>query len=293
MGHMPVLAVESVDLLLVNPAGLYIDGTVGLGGHSKRIVSKLSDNGLLWGFDWDEEMLNHARQTLLPESSRVEFFREGFSCIGQHLAAREMVADGILLDLGLNSKVLDDPSRGFLYRDPSAELDMRMDRSRPRTAAMLLASGGEEELERVFREYGEVRKPKTVARAIVHARRIGPIVCAKDLIEALRRAHALAGGPAELSRIWQALRYEVNEEMAELSRFVQEVHDWIRPGGRVCVISYESISDRMIKSLHRRVGDKESRFRLLTRRVVVPGREEIRSNPRARSAKLRAMERTA
>lgn len=289
MRHEAVMVAETVAHLIGHPAGLYIDGTVGQAGHATRILSELSAGGRLWGFDWDAEMLKYA-STALCADRRVQLFNEGFSRIGGRLAARGAKADGILLDLGLNSAVLDDADRGFLHKDPDAVLDMRMDRARPLTAAEVIARYSEPELERVFREYGESRKPAVAARAIVQARRRAPIEHAGDLIGVLRRARAVPGGPAELSRIWQALRYEVNQELVELADFIRGVHDWITSGGRLCVISYESISDRMVKSLHKRMGGGES-FRLVTGHVVKPARDEVLRNPRARSAKLRVMER--
>lgn len=291
MSHLPVLARVAVDLLVRDTNGLYIDGTVGCAAHAMKILDRLSPAGRIWGFDWDQEMLARAQSALDDGTGRARFFHAPFSTIGEALAQENTRASGILLDLGLNSAVLDDAIRGFMYRDLASPLDMRMDRTRPTTAADVLRNASEDELERIFHELGEVRRPRVVARAIARARDRGPIVTAGDLVSCLRRARALSGGPAELSRIYQALRFCVNDELGEVDRFVAGVADWIVPEGRLIVISYESLSDRRFKRLHRKSADVPSSFRLLTSHVIRPGRDEIRENPRARSAKLRAMER--
>jgi len=291
--HLPVLASQAVDLLVRDPDGLYVDGTVGCAAHARLVLERLSLSGRLWGFDWDEEMLACARATLAADSARIRLFHAPFSTIGAELARAGTLATGILIDLGLNSAVLDDPARGFTYRHPDSPLDLRMDRSRPVTAADVLASEPEDELEKLFREFGEVRRPRAVARAITSERARRPIATAGDLALTLRRARALHGGPAELSRVYQALRYRVNEELDEIDRLLAGVAGWIVPGGRLITISYESLSDRRIKALHRKSGaaGHPAPFRLLTSHVIRPGRDEIHANPRARSAKLRALER--
>ncbi len=187
--------------------------------------------------------------------------------------------------------VLDRKERGFRYRDSDAPLDMRMDQRRESTAADILRRASEEELRDLFQNLGEVRRAKSAARAIVKARSMQRIETAGDLVVALRRGRALGAGAKELSRIYQALRLSVNQELEELDCFARNVASWIVPGGRLLILSYESLSDRIAKSLHRKTNQSPAFFKLLTRRVVRPDREEIQENPRARSAKLRIMER--
>jgi 16S rRNA (cytosine1402-N4)-methyltransferase len=293
MGHKPVLAAAAVEYLVWDPDGLYVDGTIGCGGHARPILDRLSPEGFLWGFDWDASMLDAAALALRDSVSRIRLFRESFARIGDRLASEGRRAHGILLDLGLNSAALDEKERGFRYSDPEAPLDMRMDRSRPGTARDLLEGASEDELARIFAELGEARRPRAAARAITHARADRPLRNSGDLVHALERARAIPGGPAELSRIFQALRLEVNHELEELDHFLANVAEWIVPGGRLVVIAYESLSDRRVKSLGRPTGGAggESRFRKLTPHVLRPDRDEILDNPRARSAKLRALER--
>jgi 16S rRNA (cytosine1402-N4)-methyltransferase len=293
MGHQPVLAVAVAEYLVWDQDGLYVDGTVGCAMHARGILDRLTSKGRLWGFDWDEQMLELARRQLAAERTRVRLFDEAFSRIGARLQEAGERAHGIFLDLGLNSVALDDSERGFRYRDAGAPLDMRMDRRRKQTAATLLNEATEEELLALARSLGEVRSARAAVRAIVRAREQAPLRCAGDLVVALRRGGALRGGAAELSRLWQALRFRVNEELEDLDAFLAEVAEWLVPQGRLVVISYESLSDRRVKALHRAGPGGARSFRLLTRRVVRPDREEIRKNPRARSAKLRAMERIA
>ena len=248
--HLPVLAKVAVDLLVRDTGGLYVDGTVGGAAHAALILERLSPSGRLWGFDWDQEMLSLAKASLDDGECRVRLHHAPFSLIGEMLAREGLRANGILLDLGLNSAVLDDPSRGFSYRDPASPHDMRMDRTRTTTAADVLGNASEDDLERIFRELGEVRRPRVVARAIARERARRPILTAGDLASGLRRAHALSGGPAELSRIYQALRYAVNAELDDIDLFLNGVAVWIVPEGRLVVISYESLSDRRVKALH-------------------------------------------
>ncbi len=293
MGHKPVLAAAVIENLIWDPDGLYVDGTIGCGGHARLILERLSSRGSLLGFDWDAAMLDAAAAALGDSSCRIGLYQESFARIGDRLAAEGRRAHGILLDLGLNSVALDDSDRGFRHSDPGAPLDMRMDRSRPGTARDLLNEASEDDLARIFRDLGEARRSRAAARAIVHSRAGRPLLTSGDLVQTLERARAVPGGPAELSRIFQALRLEVNRELEELDHFIANVADWLVPRGRLVVIAYESLSDRRVKSLQRSSGEAggEARFRKLTPHVLRPDRDEIRDNPRARSAKLRAMER--
>ncbi len=292
--HIPVMVAAATDLLVWDPGGLYIDATLGRGGHFRAFLDRISPEGRLWGFDWDGELLARTRTLFADMGDRVRFFHAPFSRIGVELERAGETAHGIFVDLGLSSDALNDPERGLQYRDASAPLDMRMDRTRPLTAATVIAESSEEELARIFRELGETRRPAAAARAIVRERATRPILTAGDLISALRRARAIPGGPSELSRIFQSLRYVVNGELEELDGLLDHSPEWLMPGGRLVVISYESLSDRRVKTRCRSAAPNgSSAFRMLNRHVLRPDREEIRANPRARSAKLRALERTA
>ena len=293
MGHDPVLATSVCELLVWHPDGLYIDGTVGCGMHARQILECLGAEGTLWGFDWDEEMLSTARLELNNDAHRVRLFHDPFSRVGERLEEEGVRAHGIFLDLGLNSAVLDSSERGFRYRDADSPLDMRMDRRKTRTAADLLNKATEPELATLFRDLGGVRRSGAVARAIVQARERAPLRVAGDLVTALRRGRGSRVDASELSRVYQALRVKINEELEDLDRFLETAADALVPSGRLLVLSYESVTDRRVKAMHTDpTKENPASFRLLTRRVVRPEREEIRENPRARSAKLRAMERT-
>ncbi len=291
--HVPVLAEVSADLVGWNPSGIVCDGTIDGGTLARLICSRQTEQGRLWGFDWDGEMIHAAAESLSEFSEKVRLFHAPFSRIGEELAREGVLCDAIIVDLGLSTTVLDDSRRGFRYRDAESPLDMRMDRSRPMTAADFIARAGEDEISTTFRELGGVRNARAAARAIVREREAKPILTSGDLVRALRKGGALRGGPAELSRLYQSLRYRVNDELGELQRLLAGAPGWIVPMGRLVVITYESITDRIAKSCGRMCGvNGEPLWRTLTRRVVRPEREEIVRNPRARSAKLRAFERT-
>jgi 16S rRNA (cytosine1402-N4)-methyltransferase len=292
--HIPVMLAASTDFLVWDPSGLYVDGTLGAGGHFRGFQQRLSPAGRLWGFDWDGALLERTCALFAGTGARVRFFHAPFSRIGAELTRAGETAHGIFVDLGLSSDALDDPGRGLKYSDPNAPLDMRMDRSRPQTAADIVADSSEDELVRIFRDLGETRRPGVAARAIVRERATHPILTSGDLVSVLRRARALPGGPSELSRIFQGLRYAVNGELEELDHLLEHAPEWLVPGGRLVVITYESLSDRRVKARCRSATpDANPAFRMLHRHVVRPDRDEIRANPRARSAKLRALERTA
>lgn len=291
--HIPVLAELSVDLVSWDPSGIVCDGTLDGGTLASAICGRQSELGRLWGFDWDEEMIRVAGGVLSAYAHRVRLFHAPFSRIGEELAKEGVRCHAIIADLGLSTTVLDDSTRGFRYRDAESLLDMRMDRSRPMTAADFLDRAGEEEMLQTFRELGGVRNARAAARAIVRERGVRPLRTSGDLLRALRKGGALRGGPAELSRLYQSLRYRVNDEIGELERLLLGAPNWVVPGGRLVLITYESITDRLAKSCGRMCGvGGNPVWKSLTRRVVRPERDEIVRNPRARSAKLRAFERT-
>jgi 16S rRNA (cytosine1402-N4)-methyltransferase len=302
--HRPVLLEETLKLLAPERGGLFVDCTVGLGGHSEAILKSSSDARVL-GIDLDAAALAHSRQRLAPFGERFRAFQTNFRAITEVLQeANERDPNGILVDLGVSSLQFDSPERGFSFRF-DAQLDMRMDPTSGSTAADLLQQLPESEIARIIFEFGEERHSRRIARRIVERREQGrPITTTTELADLVRLA---AGGhkrnqihPA--TRTFQALRIAVNNELEELGEFVETAVDLLTPDGRFVGISFHSLEDRILKrELRRLSGHCECPPRLpvcscgarkvvevLTRRPVVPGSHEVDENPRARSAKLRA-----
>jgi 16S rRNA (cytosine1402-N4)-methyltransferase len=290
--HDPVLSAEVVSILAPGPGGVYVDGTVGLGGHSAALLE--AGAGHVLGIDRDERALEIARERLVGFGERVELVHADYRQLPDVLADRGLGAvQGVLVDLGVSSLQLDDASRGFSFRQ-AGPLDMRMDRSRGESLAEKLATVAEAELADVIYEFGEERKSRRVARAIVEARDRGALASSTELASVVRRA---AGGgewqrvdPA--TRTFQALRIWVNGELEGLDRFVETAVGALAPEGRLAVIAFHSLEDRIVKRTSRRLA-ADGVVRLVTRRPIVPGDEEVARNPRARSARLRAMEKVA
>lgn len=288
--HDPVMVDEVLSYLPHRPDGVYVDGTTGTGGHSSAILSKLGPEGLLICVDQSEEALGAARERLGERGRRAWFHRGSFSELDAPLARLpEPRVDGILLDLGLNSWLLALPSTGLSYQ-VDAPLTMRLDPDLPETAEGFLARVTAQELEAIFREYGDLSRAPLYARRIVEARGRKRLRSTSDLVT------ALAGGPhrgidsAELSRIFQALRVEINAEMERLDRFLERCADWITTGGRLVIISYASHEDRRVKRAFGPKG-RDPRFMPLSKHPLAPTAGEVERNRRARSAKLRAFER--
>jgi len=302
--HRPVLLEETLKFLAPERGGLFVDCTVGLGGHSEAILKSSSDTRVL-GMDLDTSALAYARQRLAPFGKRFQAFQANFRAIAAILQqANERDPNGILVDLGVSSLQFDSPERGFSFRF-DAPLDMRMDPTTGATAAELLQQLPESEIAGIIFEYGEERHSRRIARRIVERREQGkPVTTTTELADLVRLA---AGGhkrnqihPA--TRTFQALRIAVNIELEGLGEFVEEAIDLLIPGGRFVGISFHSLEDRILKrELKRLSGNCECPPRLpvcscgarevvevLTRRPVVPGTREVEENPRARSAKLRA-----
>lgn len=290
--HDPVLLAEVVSVLAPGSGGVYVDGTVGLGGHSAALLEAGADRVL--GIDRDEAALEIARHRLAAFGDRVELVHADYRQLPEVLARKGLGAvQGVLVDLGVSSLQLDDASRGFSFRQ-AGPLDMRMDRSRGETLAEKLAAVSEGDLADVIYELGEERKSRRVARAIVEARDRGALANSTELASVVRRA---AGGgewqrvdPA--TRTFQALRIWVNGELEGLDRFVEAAAGTLVPQGRLAVIAFHSLEDRVIKRTSRRLA-ADGVVRLVTRRPIVPGDEEVARNPRARSARLRAVEKVA
>ncbi len=300
--HIPVLLAEVLAYLRPERGGRFVDGTVGAGGHAAAILEAAGEAGRLLGIDRDPQALALAAARLAPFGDRVRLVHGDFRDLGRHLAAAGWKAvDGILLDLGVSSMQLDDPARGFSYQ-VDAPLDMRMDPGQPVTAADLVNTASRDQLARWIAEYGEERWAGRIADFIVAARQRRPITPTLQLVEVIKdavpaRARRRGGHPAR--RTFQALRIAVNNELEGLEAFLQEAAGYLRPGGRLVVISFHSLEDRAVKRAFRALaapqvaGKEGAAFRILTRRPVTPGDEEERRNPRARSAKLRALERVA
>lgn len=305
--HLPVLATEVLELLAPKPDGIYVDGTLGGGGHSELILERIGSNGLLIGIDRDQAALKAASERLSRFGSCFKPLQGSFGDVTKLLAGLGIsTIDGMLLDLGVSSHQLDTAERGFSFRF-DGPLDMRMDRTQGDNAAELVQELSAQELEQIIREYGEERWAKKIAARIVQVRQETPITSTLQLAELVattipRRFHEERIHPA--TRTFQALRIAVNRELEQVQQGVAAGIELLKPGGRIAVISFHSLEDRMVKQLFREaatgctcpprmpycVCNKKPRLRILTGRPVIATAEESGQNPRARSAKLRAAE---
>lgn len=284
--HEPVLSNEVIALLRIRPGGLYVDATLGLGGHAERIAAL---GGRVLGIEWDEEAAARAAERLGPS---VEIVRDSFANLPSILESRNVdVVDGILADLGVSSLQLDTASRGFSFLR-EGPLDMRMSPRIRRTAADLLRELGERDLERILREYGEEPHARRIAAALVRERgKPGSDILAstRALGEFVARVVRRRGRIHPATRVFQALRIAVNDELENLKKFLAVFDKYLGAGARCCVIAFHSLEDRLVKRAFREK-EKEG-LRIVTRKPIRPSLEEIRRNPRARSARLRAIER--
>jgi 16S rRNA (cytosine1402-N4)-methyltransferase len=289
--HRSVLLAEALELLAVRPGGFYVDGTIGLGGHTAAILERSAPGGRVIAFDKDAETMAAARETLAPFGDRVRFvhadFREAPKVLGPERA------DGILLDLGVSSLQLDDARRGFSFR-VDGPLDMRMDQSAGPTAADLVNRLPEDELANLIYRFGEERASRRIARAIAEARKRRHFATTLELAEVVRRAAGRSRRPGldPATQTFQALRIAVNGELEELERALAALAVSLAPGGRLVAIAFHSLEDRAVKQTFRarQVGGG---FTVLTKKPVRPGDAEVRANPRARSARLRGLQREA
>ena len=291
--HNPVLLKESIDSLVTTPDGKYADATFGGGGHSREILSRLSPEGRLMAFDRDQDALANA-----PEDSRFQLIHNNFRFIHNYtLLTFPEGLDGILADLGVSSHQFDTAERGFSFRY-DAPLDMRMNVQGGKTAADIVNSYTQEELEKILRLYGEVDNARRVAQLICSARSKAQILTTDDLDNAIAAALPAFAAHKHLARVYQALRIEVNEEMRSLEKFLLGAASSLKSGGRLCVITYHSLEDRMVKNFIRTgsvsgeenkdlFGRRLSPLEPIERKPILPSEEEIASNTRARSAKLR------
>ncbi len=294
--HQPVMLGESLQALAIKPEGVYVDATFGGGGHSRAILEQLGGNGYLIAFDQDEDAQRNA-----IDDERFQLVAQNFRYLKRFIRLYGHTrADGILADLGVSSHQLDEEERGFSYRFGQTRLDMRMDRSRELTAAFVLNTYPTDDLQELLSRYGELRNARSLAQAIAAARAQKRLQTVGDLLEVA--APLIRGNRHRyLAQVFQALRMEVNDEMGALADFLEQAWEVLRPGGRLVVITYHSIEDRLVKHMMR-TGDPEGKpqrdfyghifrpYRILYKRPLEPGAEEIEQNPRARSAKLRAGE---
>jgi 16S rRNA (cytosine1402-N4)-methyltransferase len=291
--HDSVLAPEVVTFLSPRADGCYVDCTLGFGGHTAALLA--AGAGRVIGIDRDDDAIDRARRRLDGDAARVTFVHEDYRRLPGVLAAQGISeVDGVLADLGVSSMQLDEPARGFSFRQPGP-LDMRMDRTRGLTLADRLADVDAESLADVIFRFGEERHSRRVARAVLAARDRGELTDTAALASVVRRA---AGGrgwqridPA--TRTFQALRIWVNDELDNLEPFVESAYGVLAPGGRLAIIAFHSLEDRVVKHTFRRLSDHGASARLVTRRPVTAGDEECSRNPRARSARLRVLERVA
>lgn len=306
--HVSVLLKETVEQLNIRPDGIYVDGTLGGGGHAYEVLRRLSPKGRLIGIDQDADAIKAAGERLLEFGSRVTIVRSNYCNMRLELQKLGIDrVDGILLDLGVSSFQLDSAERGFTYRE-DAPLDMRMDRRQAKTARDIVNEYSEQELFRVIRDYGEDKFAKNIAKHIAAARVIKPIETTGELVEIIRRAipakvRMNGGHPAK--KTFQAIRIELNGELEVLKNSLDDMIDLLKPGGRICVITFHSLEDRMVKTIFKTnenpctcpshfpvcVCGNKPKGRLAVKKPIVPGEEELTKNKRSKSSKLRVFER--
>ena len=293
MTHVPVMTAEVLDFLQPSRGGLFVDCTVGLGGHTRALLEAGATRVI--GLDRDRDALARARETLAPWTDRVELVHADYRTLDEVLDARQIASvDGALADLGVSSLQFDAEGRGFSFQRDEP-LDMRMDQSGGDTAADLVARASERDLAAAIFQYGEERFSRRIARAIVGARVEAPIDTTGRLAAIVRRA-VPRRGPSRIdtaTRTFQALRIWVNRELEGLDRFVELAARRLRAGARLVVIAFHSLEDRIVKHTLRALQQRDGLVQVLTKKPLVPGDEEVERNPRARSAKLRAAERMA
>ena len=306
--HVSVLLHEAIDSLSVKEDGIYVDLTLGRGGHSKEILKRLK-NGHLYAFDKDDEAIEESKENLKGFEDKLTIIRDDFRNFRQNLDKLGVKkVDGILLDLGVSSPQFDEGNRGFSYREDS-RLDMRMDTRQKLTAYDVVNTYSIQELTRIFREYGEDKYSYQIARKIIEKRQQKPVETTLDLVEIIKASKpqkelAKKGHPAK--QIFQALRIEVNDELGALKEALKDGLDVLNVGGRIVVITFHSLEDRITKVMFQEVSkvegtrrnvfalpnkDDEPDYRLVNNKVILPSESEQEENPRSRSAKLRAIER--
>ena len=294
--HIPVLLEEAIAEMAIRPDGTYCDLTFGGGGHSRHILSQLGEKGQLYSFDQDRDTLQNA-----PDDERFHYVESNFRFLRGALRLRGVTeVDGILADLGVSSHHFDELGRGFSFRG-DAPLDMRMNQRGGRTAADVVNSYDAEQLGRILREYGELDTTWKIASCIVREREKAPITTTAQLVEAVAPCTPKRDEKKFLTKLFQALRIEVNGEMEALKMALEQSLKVLRPGGRLVVISYHSLEDRLVKNFMRSgnfdgkveqdfFGRATAPFEVITRKAIVPSADEVERNPRSRSAKMRVAE---
>ncbi len=306
--HQSVLLEETINNLNIQPDGIYVDGTLGGGGHAFHVCSRLSEKGHFIGIDQDGAAIGAAGERLKPFGDKVTIVRSNYSDMKQVLQSLGVFGvNGIVLDLGVSSYQLDTAERGFSYRE-NAPLDMRMDQRQEKTARDIINGYSEMELYRIIRDYGEDKFAKNIAKHIVRARQEKPVETTDELTEIIKAAipmkfRAVGGHPAK--RTFQAIRIELNQELEVLRGHLNEMVELLDDGGRICIITFHSLEDRIVKNIFRKcenpcecppsfptcVCGKKSMGKVITRKPILPSEEELEINPRAKSAKLRVFER--
>ena len=307
--HYSVLLNETIENLNIKPDGIYVDGTLGGGGHAYQVASRLSEKGRLIGIDQDADAIAAAGERLKEFGDKITIIRSNYANMKEelHRIGVEKV-DGIVLDLGVSSFQLDTPERGFTYRDENAPLDMRMDDRQSLTAKNIVNGYSEMDLYRIIRDYGEDKFAKNIAKHIVQERAKKPIETTGELTEIIRasipmKVQVTGGHPAK--RTFQAIRIELNKELEVLQDNLDDMIDLLNPGGRICIITFHSLEDRIVKTNFKRnenpctcpsdfpvcVCGKKSKGKVVTRKPILPSEEELEVNSRSKSAKLRVFER--
>ena len=307
--HYSVLLNETIENLNIKPDGIYVDGTLGGGGHAYQVASRLSEKGKLIGIDQDADAIAAAGERLKEFGDKITIIRSNYANMKEelHRIGVEKV-DGIVLDLGVSSFQLDTPERGFTYRDENAPLDMRMDDRQSLTAKNIVNGYSEMDLYRIIRDYGEDKFAKNIAKHIVQERAKKPIETTGELTEIIRasipmKVQVTGGHPAK--RTFQAIRIELNKELEVLQNNLDDMIDLLNPGGRICIITFHSLEDRIVKTNFKRnenpctcpsdfpvcVCGKKSKGKVVTRKPILPSEEELEVNSRSKSAKLRVFER--
>ena len=307
--HKSVLLEETIENLNIKPDGIYVDGTLGGGGHAYQVASRLSEKGRLIGIDQDADAIAAAGERLKEFGDKITIIRSNYANMKEelHRIGVEKV-DGIVLDLGVSSFQLDTPERGFTYRDENAPLDMRMDDRQSLTAKDIVNGYSEMDLYRIIRDYGEDKFAKNIAKHIVQERAKKPIETTGELTEIIRasipmKVQVTGGHPAK--RTFQAIRIELNKELEVLQNNLDDMIDLLNPGGRICIITFHSLEDRIVKTNFKRnenpctcpsdfpvcVCGKKSKGKVVTRKPILPSEEELEVNSRSKSAKLRVFER--
>ena len=282
--HIPVMITEVLSYLAIKPDGIYLDGTIGPGGHATPILKKLIDGGKVVGIDRDEEALDICKQNLKTSSSILSLYHNSYNNLDKILAAEGLSAfNGILLDLGLSSLQLGSKNRGFSYRS-EGPLDMRYDQSSGSGAGKLINQTDQDSLAQILKEYGEERLASRIAKSIKEMTIMNTIA---DLREAIRRCTPPNHRDRTFARIFQALRIAVNQELGILEQFLTKFIDFLRPGGRIVIISYHSLEDRLVKHSFKKLASGGT-LDILTKRPITATEKERKINRRARSAKLRS-----